>query len=194
FIFGNGTLVIDDSTILSRAQRRTPGNGGHVLAPSTPHDVRLGFLVQRSRFVAEPGVTDASISLGRAWDEGVARGAWTAGSSPNGQALVRDSFLGPHVAPWAASTSRRPFSASGPEANRMHEHANRVLPARLEREVLGADDGWAAAEGGTRGGADATPDRVFDVRTRKQLAAALTGPPLARIVRLHGTIDLSTDD
>jgi pectate lyase/pectin methylesterase-like acyl-CoA thioesterase len=194
FIFGNATLVIDDSTILSRAQRRTPGNGGHVLAPSTPHDVRLGFLVQRSRFVAEPGVAPSSISLGRAWDEGVARGAWKAGASPNGQALVRDSLLGPHIAPWAASTSRRPFQTSGLEANRMHEYANRALPERIEREVLGPDDGWAAAVGGTRGGAEATPERVFDVRTRKALAAALAGAPLPRIVRIRGTIDLSTDD
>jgi pectin methylesterase-like acyl-CoA thioesterase len=36
FIFGNATLVIDRSTILSRGGRRRPPNGGHVLAPSTP--------------------------------------------------------------------------------------------------------------------------------------------------------------
>src|SRR5256885_10905276 len=111
--------------MLAGAGRRTPGKGGHVVAPSTPHGGRLGFLVQHSRFVAAPGVAPISISLGRAWDEGVARGAWRAGASPNGQALVRDSALGPHIAPWAASTSRRPFQASGPEANRMHEVANR---------------------------------------------------------------------
>jgi pectate lyase len=198
FIFGDGALVIDDSTIVSRGRRRTPGNGGHVLAPSTPHDVRLGFLVQRSRFVAEAGLAPNSISLGRAWDAGVARGAWRAGASPNGQALVRDSGLGPHIAPWAASTSRRPHQTDGPEANRMFEYANRALPAQTEREVLAPDDGWGAAEGGIRGGADAAPARVFDVRTRKALADALAdaseGAALPRIVRVHGTIDMSTDD
>jgi pectate lyase len=76
----------------------------------------------------------------------------------------------------------------------MAEYANRALPAQFEREVLTSDDGWAAADGGTRGGADATPERVFDVRTRKDLADALAGPPLPRIVRLHGTLDLSTAD
>jgi pectate lyase len=60
--------------------------------------------------------------------------------------------------------------------------------------VLAPDDGWAATESGTSGGAQAALDRVFDVRTRKALVAALAGAPLPRIVRVHGTIDLSSDD
>lgn len=120
FIFGAATLVLQHCTVLSRAGRRAPGNGGHVLAPSTPPGQRLGFLVTESRLVAEPGVAAGSVSLGRAWDHGVPRGQWQAGVSPNGQALIRDSVLGPHLAPWAASTSRRPF---GPD-HRMAEYAN----------------------------------------------------------------------
>lgn len=112
-VFGNATLVIDDSSLLSRADRLGPGRGGHVLAPSTPAAQALGFLVQRSRFLAEPGLAEGGTSLGRAWDEGVPPGHWQPGVSPNGQALVRDSLLGPHIgpaaAPWAASTARRPF-------------------------------------------------------------------------------------
>ncbi|MBT9486149.1 MAG: hypothetical protein IV093_01285 [Rubrivivax sp.] len=120
FIFGDATLVIQRCTVLSRAGRRVPGNGGHVLAPSTAADVALGFLVIDSRLVAEPGLATGSHSLGRAWDHGVARGAWVAGVSPNGQALVRDSVVGPHIGPWAASTSRRPF---GPD-HRLGESGN----------------------------------------------------------------------
>ena len=120
FIFGDATLVVHRCTVLSRAGRRTPGNGGHVLAPSTAADVTLGFLVIDSRFIAEPGLAPGSHSLGRAWDHGVARGAWVAGVSPNGQALVRDSAIGPHIGPWAASTSRRPF---GPD-HRLAEAGN----------------------------------------------------------------------
>lgn len=204
FIFGSGTLVIDDSTVQSRGGRRTPGHGGHVLAPSTPAGVRLGFLVVRSRFVAEPGVAAASISLGRAWDEGVARGTWQAGVSPNGQVLVRDSLLGPHIgpaeAPWAASTSRRPYSASGEQANRMAEYRNTRLPpgARAaSREVLPVQDGWAAAAGGTTGGALALSGDIARVHNRRELAAALqahTGPQRPRIVEVAGRIDLSVDD
>ena len=63
------------------------------------------------------------------------------------------------------------------------------------RQVLAANDGWGAAEGGTRGGADATPEHVFDVRNRSELVAALErAGSQPKIVRIHGTIDLSVDD
>lgn len=69
----------------------------------------------------------------------------------------------------------------------------------IERGVLAEHDGWASAEGSVRGGADAAPAQVFDVHDRAQLRAALAPlPGLAfgtpRIVRVHGTIDLSADD
>lgn len=191
FVFGNATLVIDDSTLVSRAGRLGEGRSGFVLAPSTPPAVPLGFLVQRSRIVAEPGVGPGSIRLGRAWDEGVAPGEWRAGESPNGQALVRDSALGPHIAGWGASTSRRPFDAS---TNRFAEQRNRVIPSDAAREALAGGDGWASMEGGTRGGADAAPADVHLVHNRAELAAALVAHERPRIVKLMGRIDLSSDD
>ena len=201
FVFGNATLVIDDSTLVSRAGRRGPGRGGVVLAPSTPAVAGLGFLVQRSRFVAEPGLGVASVNLGRAWDEAVPVGQWQAGVSPNGQALVRDSALGPHIGGWAASTARRPFvppRVGDPAANRLAEHANTPLPADIAREVLAPHDGWASQDGGTRGGADAAPADVYTVRNRAELAAALrphqAAAPRPRIVQVLGRIDLSVDD
>jgi pectin methylesterase-like acyl-CoA thioesterase/pectate lyase len=198
FIFGNGTLVVEGSTILNRGNRRRPPNGGHVLAPSTPAGVKLGFLVTRSRFLAEPGTPLANISLGRAWDEGVPRGQWQPGNSPNGQALIRDSLLGPHLAlqaPWAASTSRRPFTASGPQAARMAEFNNTVLGGDpLAREVLSPWDGWAAAAGGVIGGATAAEADVHTVHNRQELVRALQPHARPRIVRVQGRIDLSTDD
>ena len=195
FIFGNATLVIEGSVLRSRAGRRKPGNGGHVLAPSTAAATRLGFLVTNSRFDAEAGLAPGSISLGRAWDYAVPRGAWQAGVSPNGQALVRDSRLGAHLGAWSASTSRRPFSVAGPAANRMAEYRNTPLAERdIARQVLAADDGWAAAVGGTRGGADAKPEHVLDVRTRAELAAAFALGEVPKIVQVRGRIDLSVDD
>ena len=122
FIFGNATLVIEHSTILTRANRRTPGHGGIILAPSTSPDVNQGFLVTHSRIVGEPGIAPGATSLGRAWDAGVKAGTWVAGTSPNGMAVVRDSEIGAHVGPWNASTSRRPFDAS---TNRLSEFNNR---------------------------------------------------------------------
>jgi pectinesterase len=122
FIFGNATLVIEHSTILTRANRRTPGHGGIILAPSTAPDVSQGFLVTHSRLVGEPGIAPGATALGRAWDAGVKAGTWAAGSSPNGLAVVRDSEIGAHVGPWQASTSRRPFDAA---TNRLSEFNNR---------------------------------------------------------------------
>ncbi|WP_083748609.1 pectinesterase family protein [Pelomonas sp. KK5] len=188
FIFGAAALVIDHSEIRSRAGRRKPGNGGHVLAPDTAWDQRYGILVVDSRLTAEPGVAPASISLGRAWDFGVARGEWKARSSPDGQALIRDSELGAHLAGWSASTSRRPYTAEG---NRFAEYGN---VRDLSREVLPAKDGWAAADGGTRGGADAAPADVFTVRNREQLLAAFRAAgERPKIVRIEGLIDLTLD-
>ncbi|WP_180127631.1 polysaccharide lyase family 1 protein [Rhodoferax sp. BLA1] len=65
----------------------------------------------------------------------------------------------------------------------------------LSRQVLASQDGWAAAEGGTRGGSDAAPEQLFDVHNRAELVVALQrSGNLPKIIRLHGRIDLSVDD
>lgn len=193
FIFGGATLVIDDSLIVSRAGRRQAGNGGHVTAPSTPQDERFGLLIQRSRWLAEPGVPAASISLGRAWDRGVTPGTWAPGTTvPNGQAVLRDNLLGPHLTGWAASTSRRPFSTDGAAANRMAEYRNQALPlAAFER--LPDGDGWASVDGGTQGGAQASLDAVRWVRSRADLDAALALGDTPKILAVAGRIDLAAN-
>ena len=52
-------------------------------------------------------------------------------------------------------------------------------------------DGWAAQEGGTRGGALAVPGHVYTVRSPDELLAALRAPAPARIVRVAASIDMS---
>ncbi|MEU2545979.1 polysaccharide lyase family 1 protein [Streptomyces roseolus] len=65
----------------------------------------------------------------------------------------------------------------------------------LSREILAADDGWAAAEGGTTGGSAADAARVHTVRTRAELVRALDGgSAVPKIIRIAGTIDANTDD
>lgn len=194
FVFGNATLVVERSTLLSRAGRRPKGESGPVLAPSTPAAVALGFLVTYSRLAAEPGVAPGAAPLGRAWDEGVPPGTWAAAVTPNGQALVRDSSIGPHIGGWAASTSRRLFSASGEAANRLAEFNNRDDMQDIARQALPAGDGWAAAGAGTRGGADALPSDVHTVRTRAELLAAVQPHGRPRIVKVQGHINLASDD
>lgn len=193
FIFGGATLIIDDSLIVSRAGRRQAGNGGHVIAPSTPQDERFGLLIQRSRWLAEPGVAAASISLGRAWDRGVTPGTWVPGAAvPNGQAVLRDNLLGPHLTGWASSTSRRPFSTEGSAANRMAEYRNQALPlAAFER--LPDGDGWASIDGGTHGGAQAPLEAIRWVQTRADLNAALALGDTPKILAIAGRIDLAAN-
>ncbi|RZT91958.1 pectinesterase family protein [Rivibacter subsaxonicus] len=193
FVFGDATLVIDDSLLLSRAGRRAAGQGGHVLAPSTPAAQSHGFLVQRSRLLAEPGVAVGSVSLGRAWDHGVAAGAWQPALSPNGQALVRDSLLGEHLRSWAASTSRRPFASTGAQANRMAEYRNALLPPAA-RQTLPEGDGWGSVAGGTSGGADASAEQVLVVRDPRELRAAMALGDRPKIVLVQGRIALGRDE
>lgn len=134
FIFGDARLLLERCTVLSRAGRRTPGEGGIVLAPSTAASEPLGFIVQDSRFLAEPGLAPGSVWLGRAWDQGVAKGEWRASpSAPNGLALVRESRIGAHIharreGVWGPSTARRPHQTEGEAANRLFEHRNQDVP------------------------------------------------------------------
>ena len=65
-------------------------------------------------------------------------------------------------------------------------------PAGAEREHAPAD-GWAAQQGGTRGGALALPSHVYTVRNRAELVAALARlePATPRIVRVAAMIDMT---
>jgi len=139
FVFGNATLVIEGSVLHSRSDPG-PGRGGGraagrearadgiVLAPSTMPGVPLGMLVIRCRFTADAALPAGSVALGRAWDQGVPRGQWMAGESPNGQALVRESELGAHIGAWVDSTSARPVRAVAERAHRLAEFHNRRGP------------------------------------------------------------------
>ena len=69
--------------------------GGNYLAPSTAPGNPYGFLVTGSTLTAAAGTPANLIALGRAWDESVT--CYMPGVSPNGQALVRDSVLGPQI-------------------------------------------------------------------------------------------------
>ncbi|MFF1461084.1 polysaccharide lyase family 1 protein [Streptomyces sp. NPDC058330] len=64
----------------------------------------------------------------------------------------------------------------------------------IERAVLPAGDGWAAAEGSTTGGANATPDHVYTVTNRAELIAAFEDAGDApKIVRIAGTVHGNAD-
>ncbi|MCZ9346193.1 pectate lyase, partial [Streptomyces sp. TRM76130] len=65
----------------------------------------------------------------------------------------------------------------------------------ISRDTLAGDDGWAAAEGGTTGGAAADDAHVYTVRDRAGLVRALDGgSDTPKIIKVAGTIDANTDD
>ncbi|MFE9824439.1 polysaccharide lyase family 1 protein [Streptomyces sp. NPDC005791] len=64
----------------------------------------------------------------------------------------------------------------------------------IERSVLPAGDGWAAADGSTTGGAAATPDHVYTVSNRAELIAAFEEAGDApKIIRIDGTVHGNSD-
>ncbi|GAA5168102.1 PbsX family transcriptional regulator [Viridibacterium curvum] len=67
------------------------------------------------------------------------------------------------------------------------------LPANdVARQTLPAEDGWG---GGTTGGAAARADDIYTVTTRKQFIDALKRSGSSpKIIRVQGTINLSSDD
>lgn len=85
----------------------------------------------------------------------------------------------------AATSLDNPVAAPAADAS-----AASTAVALAERQHAPLD-GWAAQEGGTRGGALASPAHVYTVRDRAQLLAALTAPAPARIVRVAASIDMS---
>lgn len=124
FIFGRGVIVLDQCRIHYLSTRLPVGAATTMLAPSTSPNSAYGLLAIDSQFTADGGATANTTYLGRAWDEGVASGTYVAGTSPNGQALVRNSTLGAHIRkldPWGTSTSGRAYSDTG---NRFAEHRN----------------------------------------------------------------------
>ncbi|HZU84879.1 MAG TPA: pectinesterase family protein [Polyangiaceae bacterium] len=139
FIFGGATMVFDGCQIQSVSDRRAPTT---VLSPSTDSRNPFGMLVVNAQFTADANTQAASADLGRAWDRSCVdvptyvSSCVAAGHYPNGQALVRESMLGAHIAaaPWVASaTTKRPYCsvswacvADGGTcpANRLFEYKN----------------------------------------------------------------------
>ncbi|WP_221585336.1 pectinesterase family protein [Microbacterium sp. G2-8] len=147
FIYGGGTLVVEDSEIRS-LDRGSDTNNGYVAAPATVPGSH-GFLFVNSRFTSD--AADGSVYLGRPWHPS---------SDPNvaPSMLVRDSWLGAHIGtpawsdmsgwPWREDDLNE-YANSGPGAigagsevdGRPHlsdaEAADRTRDA-----YLAGDDGW----------------------------------------------------
>jgi pectinesterase len=86
FIYGNGALVIDSTTI--RSLDRGSSNNGYITAAATNATNAYGILITRSTLSSS--AASQTVALGRCWHAGGATDAI-------GQVLVRDSSLGAHI-------------------------------------------------------------------------------------------------
>jgi pectinesterase len=86
FIYGNGALVIDNSTI--RSLDRGSANNGYITAAATNSGNPYGILITRSTLTGPAAAR--TVALGRCWHAGGAADA-------KGQVLIRDSTLGGHI-------------------------------------------------------------------------------------------------
>ena len=125
YIFGRATVVMEDSEMHYTSLRK-PTNAGRQIAPSTAAANKYGFLFNRCKFTADAATLTNKIYLGRSWDQNVSSASdWNASSSPNGQAVIRESVLGAHIRladPWAAAaTSGRAYDSN---TNRFFEYCN----------------------------------------------------------------------
>jgi pectinesterase len=140
FIFGGATLVLDTCQIQFVNDRRATGD---ILSPDTGSLNSNGFLVVDGNFTADANTTPGAVGLGRAWDRSCVdvptyvSSCVASGNYPNGQAVVRQSMLGAHIAaaPWeAAATTKRGFcdtawaclgeDAGACPGNRLYEYQN----------------------------------------------------------------------
>lgn len=68
FIFGEGTALFIDVTLLSRERQIGHDNfGGYITAPSTNLHRPFGFVFANCKLKREPNVPDNSVALGRPW-------------------------------------------------------------------------------------------------------------------------------
>lgn len=111
FIYGNGALVIDSSTI--KSLDRGSSNNGFITAAATSSANKYGILITNST-VTGPSLGQ-SVALGRCWH---------AGNDANaiGQVLIRDSTLGSHVRQSGAWQDMSGFSW---KTCRFNEYANK---------------------------------------------------------------------
>lgn len=141
FVFGRASALFE-RTRFHLVSTRKP-SGGVIFAPSTTPAYPYGFLVRHCLITADDGYAAAPTGrLGRAWDQGAGATGYLPGVSPNGQLVIRDSYLGAGfdpVAPWAsAATTARPFAArtdagrdlDDPAYNRLFEYRNAGPSAR----------------------------------------------------------------
>lgn len=135
FVFGRANAVFDNCEFRVVSTRRT--DPAIVFAPDTVPASSLGFLVINSRITGDKVHQGLGKSkLGRSWDQGASGTGYLVGKSPNGQLVIRDSYIDSSydlATPWdKAATTNRPHKGNAapdrklddPAYNRLWEYNN----------------------------------------------------------------------
>ncbi len=135
FVFGRASAVFEHTRFHLVSSRKP--SGGVIFAPNTAPAFPYGFLVRHCALTADAAYQAAPTGhFGRAWDQGASTTGYLPGITPNGQLVIRDSYLGQGfdtAAPWSpAATTARPFTArtdagrdlNDVNYNRLWEHGN----------------------------------------------------------------------
>jgi pectinesterase len=141
FVFGRAATVFEHTRFHLVSSRKP--SGGVIFAPNTAPAFPYGFLVRHCLLTADAAYrTTPTGHFGRAWDQGASTTGYLPGTTPNGQLVIRDSYLGPGfdtARPWSpAATTARPFAArtdpgrdlDDPNFNRLWEYRNLGESAR----------------------------------------------------------------
>lgn len=135
FVFGRANAVFENCEFRAISTRK--GDRAVIFAPDTMPASSLGFLVIRSRITGDKGFADSGkVYLGRSWDQGASGTGYLTGQTPNGQLVIRDSYIDASIkrdTPWdKAATTNRPHQGNvapgrnldDPALNRLWEYNN----------------------------------------------------------------------
>ncbi|GAA4265301.1 hypothetical protein GCM10022256_09130 [Frondihabitans peucedani] len=213
FVFGRGTVVIDDSTLKALDHGTSPN--GAVTAASTDLSQRFGFLITGSRIIGS--APDGSQNLGRPWQPGKAQADGTSVADTNAvaQVVVRDTWLGPVVSSTQTWTNMvnsgitttwqsarfAEYDNSGPGAGvsaTRPQLTDAQAPGYTQATYLAGTDGWnpvadpaADAAPSTVTGLVATPaEKQVGLSWDDSVEADVTG---YRVYRAAGSDTVSAD-
>ncbi|ENN82081.1 hypothetical protein YQE_01541, partial [Dendroctonus ponderosae] len=125
FVFGGGSTVFEGCTFHAVAGRSTEAV---VFAPDTAPSISYGYLVIDSTITGDTSfLTSKEVYLARSWDSGVSSSSdYVAGTSPNGQVVIRESTIDGVVsttAPYTTATSGRAYSGNASSSRNLNNNS-----------------------------------------------------------------------
>lgn len=139
FIFGGGTAVFDECTLIARNRNDVNGVYGYLTAPSTPISEPYGLIIMNSKLVKEEGVPANSFALGRPWHPTTQfKDGRYADPNAIGMALFINNQMDDHLFGWDKMSGKDKNGAViyfYPEQSRFMEYKNEQTPQKRESDL-----------------------------------------------------------